>query len=139
MNLTFAIGTLICLIIGVIFAVRNTEDRERTKQNILMYSVIPSIIFGIFGHLVFGAKVRHAMKWGDGPGTLTLQREIGLISIALLAVAVTKKDVNIGLIWGVFLVLAGINHFIETKKVGEVIIVADIVFGLFLVLMFGSA
>jgi len=130
----FSLGTLIFFIIGVVFSIKNKGSSIATK-NILMYSVIPSIIFVAVGHLLLGSNVRDSMGWGDTPGVVTLQRELGLFTVALLMVSILKTDVNIGLVWGLFLLLAGINHVIVTKKI-ESVAISDIVYGVFLVWTF---
>ncbi len=75
------------------------------------------------------------MGWKDTDGVVTLQRELGLFTVALLIVAVFKRDINVGLVWGLFLIFAGINHIIVQKKVDSVSI-ADIVYGGFLIGVF---
>lgn len=137
MNLVFTSGTAVFMVIGLYFFVKNKNDPEKAKQDILLYSVVPSLIFGASGHLVLAKQVRGWQKWGNSPGVVTLQRELGLFTLALLAVALWKREDDVGLIWGIFLVLAGLNHIIVQKKITDVA-VADIVYGAFLVKVFGE-
>ncbi len=131
----FTYATSLFLILGVYFMVKNKSNMRTAKREILLYSVIPSIIFGAIGHLLLGKQVRSSMGWKDTDGVVTLQRELGLFTVALLIVAVFKRDINVGLVWGLFLIFAGINHIIVQKKVDSVSI-ADIVYGGFLIGVF---
>jgi len=131
----FTYATSLFMILGVYFVVKNRSNISNMKREVLLYSVVPSIIFGAIGHLLLGKQVRSSMGWKDTDGVVTLQRELGLFTVALLIVAVFKLDINVGLVWGLFLIFAGINHLIVQKKVGSVSI-ADIVYGGFLVGVF---
>lgn len=137
MNLVFTSGTVVFMVIGLYFFAKNKNDSEKAKQDILLYSVVPSLIFGASGHLVLAKQVRGWQKWGNSPGVVTLQRELGLFTLALLAVALWKREDDVGLIWGIFLVLTGLNHIIVQKKITDVA-VADIVYGAFLLKVFGE-
>ena len=54
---------------------------------------------------------------------------------SLLGVTLIKKELGVGLIWGIFLLTAGLNHIITEKKLNEVSII-DIIYGLFLIRVF---
>jgi hypothetical protein len=131
----FTYATSLFLILGVYFIVKNKSNNKTAKREILLYSVIPSIIFGSIGHLALGKQVRSSMGWKDTDGVVTLQRELGLFTVALLIMAVLKLDINVGLVWGIFLVFAGINHIIVQKK-ADTVAIADIVYGGFLIGVF---
>jgi FtsH-binding integral membrane protein len=135
MNVIFVVATIIFLALGVFFSAKDKDDREKMKQDVLMYSVVPSLIFGTIGHLFLASKTREDMGWDNSTGVITLQRELGLFTASLLVIALTKKEPGVGLGWGLFLLAAGINHIIVNNKVGEVAMI-DIVYGLFLMLVF---
>ena len=135
MNFIFVVSTIIFLALGVFFSVRDKNDKKKMQNNVLMYSVVPSLIFGTFGHLFLASKTREDMGWDNSTGVITLQRELGLFTASLLVIALTKKEPGVGLGWGIFLLAAGINHIIVNNKVGEVAMV-DIVYGLFLMIVF---
>jgi hypothetical protein len=104
------------------------------KEYVLMYSVIPSLIFSVIGHFFLSGKVRQSMGWSEDKGVITLQRELGLFTLALLVLGIFKKTADVG-IWGLFLVAAGINHIIVNKGVDEVSSM-DLVYGALLVILF---
>jgi uncharacterized protein YneF (UPF0154 family) len=135
MNVIFVVSTIIFLALGVFFSVRDKNNKKKMQNNVLMYSVVPSLIFGTFGHLFLASKTREDMGWDNSIGVITLQRELGLFTASLLVIALTKKEPCVGLGWGIFLLAAGINHIIVNNKVGEVAMV-DIVYGLFLMVVF---
>lgn len=134
MNLIFLILTTIFLLIGMYFYIKKTNNKKK-QENIIKYSVIPSLIFSIIGHLLLSSKIRKDMNWGNSIGVVTLQRELGLLTLSLLVVTLIKKELGIGLIWGIFLLTAGLNHIITEKKLNEVSII-DIIYGLFLIRVF---
>ena len=135
MNVIFVVATIIFLALGVFFSAKDKNDREKMKQNVLMYSVVPSLIFGTIGHLFLASKTREDMGWDSSTGVITLQRELGLFTASLLVIALLKKEPGVGLGWGLFLFSAGINHIIVNKQVGEVAMI-NIVYGLFLMVVF---
>ena len=100
-----------------------------------MYSVIPSLIFSVIGHFFLSDKVRQSMGWSEDKGVITLQRELGLFTLALLGVAIFKKTADIGLIWALFLVAAGINHIFVNKGVDGVSSM-DLLYGSLLAILF---
>ena len=135
MNKLFVVANIIFLAIAVFFSVKYKESPDKMKENVLMYSVIPSLIFSVIGHFVLGGKVRQSMGWSEDKGVITLQRELGLFTLALLGVAIFKKTSDIGLIWALFLVAAGINHIIVNKGVDGVSSM-DLLYGSLLAILF---
>ena len=135
MNKLFVIANIIFLIIAVFFSVKYKKTPDKMKEYIMIYSVIPSLIFSVIGHFVLGSKVRQSMGWSEDKGVITLQRELGLFTLALLGVAIFKKTSDIGLIWALFLVAAGINHIIVNKGVDGVSSM-DLLYGSLLVILF---
>lgn len=135
MNKLFVVANIIFLAIAVFFSVKYKESPDKMKENVLMYSVIPSLIFSVIGHFFLSDKVRQSMGWSEDKGVITLQRELGLFTLALLGVAIFKKTSDIGLIWALFLVAAGINHIIVNKGVDGVSSM-DLLYGSLLVILF---
>lgn len=135
MNTIVVVATIIFLSLGIFFLVRDKDDREKMKQDVLMYSVVPSLVFGTIGHLFLASKTRESMGWDNSVGVITLQRELGLFTASLLVIALKNKEPGVGLGWGIFLLAAGINHIVVTGSVGEVAIL-DIIYGLFLMAVF---
>lgn len=135
MNKLFVVANIIFLAIAVFFSVKYKESPDKMKENVLMYSVIPSLIFSVIGHFFLSDKVRQSMGWSEDKGVITLQRELGLFTLALLGVAIFKKTSDIGLIWALFLVAAGINHIIVNKGVDGVSSM-DLLYGSLLAILF---
>ena len=135
MNKLFVVANIIFLAIAVFFSVKYKESPDKMKENVLMYSVIPSLIFSVIGHFFLSDKVRQSMSWSEDKGVITLQRELGLFTLALLGVAIFKKTADIGLIWALFLVAAGINHIIVNKGVDGVSSM-DLLYGSLLAILF---
>jgi hypothetical protein len=135
MNKLFVVANIIFLAIAVFFSVKYKESPDKIKENVLMYSVIPSLIFSVIGHFFLSGKVRQSMGWSEDKGVITLQRELGLFTLALLGVAIFKKTADIGLIWALFLVAAGINHIIVNKGVDGVSSM-DLLYGSLLAILF---
>jgi len=135
MNKLFVVANIIFLAIAVFFSVKYKESPDKMKENVLMYSVIPSLIFSVIGHFFLSDKVRQSMGWSEDKGVITLQRELGLFTLALLGVAIFKKTADIGLIWALFLVAAGINHIIVNKGVDGVSSM-DLLYGSLLAILF---
>ena len=135
MNLLFLIPNVIFLAIAVYFSVKYKETPDKMKEYVLMYSVVPSLIFSVIGHSVLGGKVRLSMGWSEDKGVITLQRELGLFTLALLVVAIFRKTDDIGMIWGLFLIFACLNHVYTNKKFDEVSSM-DLVYGCLLAISF---
>lgn len=135
MNKLFVVANIIFLAIAVFFSVKYKESPDKMKEYVLMYSVIPSLIFSVIGHFFLSGKVRQSMGWSEDKGVITLQRELGLFTLALLGVAIFKKTADIGLIWALFLVAAGINHIIVNKGVDGVSSM-DLLYGSLLAILF---
>ena len=135
MNKLFVVANIIFLLIAVFFSVKYKESPDKMKENVLMYSVIPSLIFSVIGHFFLSDKVRQSMGWSEDKGVITLQRELGLFTLALLGVAIFKQTVDVGLIWALFLVAVGINHIIVNKGVDGVSSM-DLVYGSLLLILF---
>lgn len=138
MNKLFVVANIIFLAIAVFFSVKYKESPpDKMKEYVLMYSVIPSLIFSLIGHFFLSGKVRQSMGWSEDKGVITLQRELGLFTLALFIVAIfkKKKTANIGLIWAIFLVAAGINHIIVNKCVDGVSSM-DLLYGSLVVYLF---
>jgi len=135
MNKLFVVANIIFLAIAVFFSVKYKKYPDKMKEYVLMYSVIPSLIFSVIGHFFLSDKVRQSMGWSEDKGVITLQRELGLFTLALLGVAIFKKTADIGLIWALFLVAAGINHIIVNKGVDGVSSM-DLLYGSLLAILF---
>ena len=135
MNKLFVVANIIFLAIAVFFSVKYKKYPDKMKEYVLMYSVIPSLIFSVIGHFFLSDKVRQSMGWSEDKGVITLQRELGLFTLALLIVAIFKKTSDIGLIWALFLVAAGINHIIVNKGVDGVSSM-DLLYGSLLAILF---
>jgi hypothetical protein len=135
MNKLFVVANIIFLSIAVFFSIKYKESPDKMKENVLMYSVIPSLIFSVIGHFFLSDKVRQSMGWSEDKGVITLQRELGLFTLALLGVAIFKKTADIGLIWALFLVAAGINHIFVNKGVDGVSSM-DLLYGSLLAILF---
>ena len=135
MNKLFVVANIIFLAIAVFFSVKYKKTPDKMKEYIMIYSVIPSLIFSVIGHFVLGSKVRQSMGWTEDKGVITLQRELGLFTLALLVVAIFRKTDDIGMIWGLFLIFACLNHVYTNKKFDEVSSM-DLVYGCLLAISF---
>jgi hypothetical protein len=119
MNKLFVVANIIFLAIAVFFSVKYKESPDKMKEYVLMYSVIPSLIFSVIGHFFLSGKVRQSMGWSEDKGVITLQRELGLFTLALLGVAIFKKTADIirvlmeYLLWIWCMVLCWLSYFVR--------------------------
>ena len=117
---------------------------SKLQKQVMQFSVIPSLFFASVGHLFFGKQVRESQGWGNDTGTITLQREIGLMELVMALFSV-HQDVTgkasvdespvMGSLWGVILATLGFNHILINKKLTTMAIL-DIVYGFLLMLLF---
>ena len=111
--------------------------RKERKHHIRMFALIPSLIWSSSGHLLIGDKIRKGMGWKSDPGTVTLQRELGIMELALLFMAFSEKNAPVAAkIWGVSLILMGGNHIVTAKN--TLVGVIDIALGFIFLLTYSK-
>ena len=106
------------------------KNMDKIRKDVFIYSVIPSLAYSTIGHLFLSKNIRQNMNWDNSNGVITLQRELGITQLAMFIIACisTKNPKYISYLWGLMLILMGMNHFIVTKKFNIVGLI-DILYG----------
>ncbi len=120
---------IIFLIIFVIAKIQK-KNIAYLRKDIFNFTVIPSLAIAATGHLFFGSQIRKGMGWDSSTGTVTLERELGITQLAIFIIACipSKSPEYIGSLWGLMLVMMGINHFIIRKEF-SIVGMLDIIYG----------
>ncbi len=127
-------GQLLFVVSSLFAFIRRRKER---KHHIRMFALIPSLIWSSSGHLLIGDKIRKGMGWKSDPGTVTLQRELGIMELALLFMAFSEKNAPVAAkIWGVSLILMGGNHIVTAKN--TLVGVIDIALGFIFLLTYSK-
>lgn len=123
MNLYFYSFILILTITLLVYGHIKEQPIEQIRKNIFLYGFLTSSIYGVIGHLFYAKNVRKSMNWGSSKGVVTLQRELGIVQLSMLILGIVcyaKKDFKscyvLAVVWSIFILLAGINHFIVGNK-----------------------
>ena len=105
------------LIIFIVAKIQKTNIAY-LRKNIFNFTVMPSLTVAGLGHLFFGSQIRKGMNWDNSIGTITLERELGITQIAMFIIGCIPNNPpeHIGSLWGLMLVMMGINHFIIRKE-----------------------
>ena len=133
---------LFIVIFLVIFTIAKIQKKNIAylKQDIFNFTVIPSLAIASSGHLFFGSQIRKGMGWDNSIGTVTLETELGITQLAMFIIACIPRTSPeyIGSLWGLMLVMMGINHFI-VKKEFSFVGVLDIIYGGLLIALFSPS
>jgi hypothetical protein len=133
---------LFIVIFLVIFTIAKIQKKNIAylKQDIFNFTVIPSLAIAASGHLFFGSQIRKGMGWDNSIGTVTLETELGITQLAMFIIACIPRTSPeyIGSLWGLMLVMMGINHFI-VKKEFSFVGVLDIIYGGLLIALFSPS
>ena len=126
----FQILFIIIFLIIFIIVKSQKKDTSYLRKNIFNFAVIPSLAITATGHLFFGDQIRKGMGWDSSTGTMTLERELGLTQLAMFIIACIPNNSPeyIGSLWGLMLVMMGINHFIIRKEF-SIVGMLDIIYG----------
>ena len=120
------------IIFLIIFIITKIQKKNIVylRKNIFDFTVIPSLAIASTGHLFFGSQIRKGMEWDSSTGTVTLERELGITQLAMFIIACipSNSPEYIGSLWGLMLVMMGINHFIVRKEF-SVVGMLDIIYG----------
>ena len=123
---------LFIIIFLIIFIISKIQKKNITylRKDIFNFTVIPSLAIAATGHLFFGSQIRKGMGWDNTTGTVTLERELGITQLAIFIIACipSNSPEYIGSLWGLMLVMMGINHFIIRKEF-SIIGILDIIYG----------
>ena len=130
---------IIFLIIFVIAKIQK-KNIAYLRKDIFNFTVIPSLAIAASGHLFFGSQIRKGMGWDNSTGTVTLERELGITQLAMFIIACIPRTSPeyIGSLWGLMLVMMGINHFIVRKEF-NLVGMLDIIYGGLLIALFTPA
>ena len=145
----FILNTIpyIFILIIIIFVIKKNKQNEHKNEqnkkqqfqkNVFNYSVIPSLAYFTFGHLLLGKKVRENQGWSDEKGVIILQREIGIVELTLFIVAcfTTSSSKYVSTIFGLMLVFFGMNHIYTSGTQNVSIASFDIIYGSLLLYIF---
>jgi len=124
----------------IVFAVRKAQEKSESqiRKEIFNFAVIPSLAFTAVGHLILGPQIREGMGWDDSVGTVTLERELGITQLSLFIVACMphSSPETVASLWGLMLVMMGVNHFVVERRISPVGL-SGVVYGGLLVLLYG--
>ena len=116
----------------IIFIIAKIQKKNIAylRKDIFNFTVIPSLAIAATGHLFFGSQIRKGMGWDSSTGTVTLERELGITQLAIFIIACIPNNSPeyIGSLWGLMLVMMGINHFIIRKEF-SIVGMLDIIYG----------
>ena len=133
----FQILFIIIFLLIFIIAKNQKKDISYLRKNIFNFAVIPSLAIATSGHLFFGSQIRKGMGWDNTIGTVTLERELGITQLAMFIIACIPNNPPeyIGSLWGLMLVMMGINHFIVRKEF-SLFGLSDIIYGGLLIALY---
>ena len=112
------------------------------KNKVTLFALIPSLLYSTFEHLVIGKKVRKLMGW-SGKGVSTLQNELGIMQLMLLVAAIWGAwkrerivEATVGIVWGLSLIVMGIQHFLTSRGSAIPVGIIDISLGFIFILVY---
>lgn len=138
-QLVYIVAQLVFMAVAAVGATARSDSQNlsKTRKQVMEFSVIPSLFFAAAGHLIFGKRVRRSQGWGSDMGTVTLQREVGLMELIMGIASIYTVDnpQHMANVWAVMLIAMGLNHVLIKKKITTVAAL-DIVYGCLLLAVF---